>query len=81
MNPERFPSPDCVSASPPFIQGELIKLSKAQDRITQKLTVQKIREKAVKFDLMVPEWTSLAEAMFARVDKIKFFRSLSRPKI
>lgn len=72
MYPERFPSPDCplcggyadfehvlwgcASAGPPFTQEEMKRLIKAQDQTSQILAVQRARARAVRFNLMVPEW-------------------------
>ncbi|KAH7947270.1 hypothetical protein HPB52_009011 [Rhipicephalus sanguineus] len=72
MHPERFPSPDCplcggymdfehvlwgcASAGSPFTKEEMKKLIKAQDQTSQILAVQKARARAVRFNLVVPEW-------------------------
>ncbi|KAH7973231.1 hypothetical protein HPB52_023189 [Rhipicephalus sanguineus] len=72
MYPERFPSPDCplcgsyadfehvlwgcASADLPFTQAEMKRLIKAQDQTSQILAVQRARARAVRFNLMVPEW-------------------------
>lgn len=41
---------------PPFTQEEMMKLIKAQDQTSQILAVQRARERAIRFDLIVPEW-------------------------
>nr|XP_054925673.1 uncharacterized protein LOC129384344 [Dermacentor andersoni] len=72
MYPERFPSPDCplcgghadfehvlwgcASAGPPFAQEETVTLIRAQDQTSQILAIQRARERAVRFHLVVPEW-------------------------
>ncbi|KAH7939519.1 hypothetical protein HPB52_013463 [Rhipicephalus sanguineus] len=46
----------CASAGPPFTQEEMKRLIKAQDQTSEILAVQRARARAVRFNLMVPEW-------------------------